>query len=200
MKVIGLTGGIGSGKSTVAKLCQEYFKVAVIETDQVAREQMMPGGCSYDEVINEFGTSILQTNGEINRAFLAKLIFEDPDKVKKINEITHPKVKEYTQKEIKRLRDTMQYEAVLVETALLFEAEFDKFCDETWCVYAMEETRRARLCNTRGYSNEKIDAILLNQDKEEDVKKQCTHQIQNEDSTTQEELLSRLKEIFSIPS
>lgn len=196
MKVIGLTGGIGAGKSTIAKLCMEHFQVAVIETDQVAKEQMKPGGCSYDLVVKEFGTEILQPNKEIDRVKLAQLIFADPDKVKKINAITHPNVKEYTLNQIQWLRDTMRYEAVLVETALLFEANFDAFCDETWCVYASEETRRLRLLNNRGYSMAKIDAIMTNQDNDNFVMKHCTHLIQNENSTSEDELLMRLRELL----
>ncbi len=197
MKIVGLTGGIGAGKSTIAKLCKDHFKLAVIETDQVAKDQMMPGGCSYEGVVHEFGTGILKANGEIDREALAKLIFADPDKVKKINAITHPNVKIFTLKEIERLDTSHQYEAVLVETALLFEARFDKFCDETWCVYASTESRKRRLYESRGYSMEKIDSIFANQDKEEYAFNHCTHVIENEDSTTTEQLLARLKEILS---
>jgi dephospho-CoA kinase len=196
MKIIGLTGGIGAGKSTVAMLCKENFKVAVIETDQVAKDQMMPGGCSYEGVIQEFGTSFLKTDGEIDRAALAKIVFADPENVKKINAITHPNVKTYTLQEIKRLSKTNRYEAVLVETALLFEAKFDEFCDETWCVYASTETRKRRLYETRGYSMEKIDSILSNQDKDQYVLSHCTYAIENEDTTTKEQLLTKLREIL----
>jgi dephospho-CoA kinase len=196
MKIIGLTGGIGAGKSTVAMLCKENFKVAVIETDQVAKDQMMPGGCSYEGVIQEFGTSFLKMDGEIDRAALAKIVFADPENVKKINAITHPNVKTYTLQEIKRLSKTNRYEAVLVETALLFEAKFDEFCDETWCVYASTETRKRRLYETRGYSMEKIDSILSNQDKDQYVLSHCTYAIENEDITTKEQLLTRLREIL----
>jgi dephospho-CoA kinase len=198
MKVIGLTGGIGAGKSTVAMLCKENFKVAVIETDQVAKDQMMPGGCSYEGVVQEFGRSILKEDGEIDRAALAKIVFADPDHVKKINAITHPNVKTYTLQEIKRLSETNGYEAVLVETALLFEAKFDEFCDETWCVYASLETRKRRLYETRGYSMEKIDAILSNQDKDQFAITHCTHVIENEDSTSREQLIPQLREILDL--
>lgn len=196
MKIIGLTGGIGAGKSTVAMLCKENFKVAVIETDKVARDQMMPGGCSYEGVVREFGTGILKSDGEIDRAALAGIIFADSDRVKKINAITHPNVKDFTLQEIKRLKETNQYEAVLVETALLFEAKFDEFCDETWCIYASMETRKRRLYETRGYSMEKIDSILSNQDQDQFAMTHCTYVIENEDSTTQEQLLTRVREIL----
>lgn len=196
MKIIGLTGGIGAGKSTIAALCKEYFKVAVIETDQVAKDQMMPGGCSYEDVLKEFGRSILKADGEIDRAALAKIVFADPDKVKRINAITHPNVKIYTLNEIKRLGESNQYKAVLVETALLFEAKFDELCDETWFVSASTETRKRRLYETRGYSMEKIDSILANQDKDQYAFSHCTHVIENEDTCTQEQLLARLREII----
>lgn len=196
MKVIGVTGGIGSGKSTVVNLAKEYFPVEIIQTDDVAREQMKSSGCSFARVVEAFGDQILGEDGEIDRARLAKIVFSKDENVKKINSITHPNVRVQTLEMIENYRKNPAVKAVLVETALLFEAAFDVFCDETWCVWASEETRRERLLHSRGYSNEKIDAIFSKQDKEEYAKEHCTHVIINEKDESKEELLKTLKKIL----
>ncbi len=196
MKVIGVTGGIGAGKSTVIKLARENFCVAVIYTDDVAKEQMKKGGCSYFDVVNEFGEEILDEDGEINRSKLAQIVFSDKLKVKKINQITHPKVKDVTLQKIDEYRKSGEYEAVLVETALLFEAKFDKFCDETWFIDASEEVRRQRLICSRNYSKDKIDAIFEKQENVSYAKQHCTHIISNDDSTTNEEIVEKLKKLI----
>ncbi len=196
MKVIGVTGGIGSGKSTVVNLAKEYFPVEMIQTDDVAKEQMKSSGCSFARVVEMFGEEILGEDGEIDRARLASIVFSNQENVKRINSITHPNVRVETLAKIEEYRKNKTIKAVLVETALLFEAQFDVFCDETWCVYASEATRRKRLQQTRGYSVEKIDAILRNQDKDEYVKMLCTHVIRNEDGTSKEDLLNILKKIL----
>lgn len=193
MKVIGVTGGIGAGKSTVVNLAKREFPVAVIFTDLVAREQMRKGGCSYQEVVQEFGEEILLEDGEINRNKLAEIIFSDADKVKKINAITHPNVINYVKEKIEEYRRSGKYRAVLVETALLFEAKMDKICDETWCIYADQEVRRERLVQSRNYSNEKIDAIFEKQDKDEYAREHCTYEIVNNNETTESELVETIR-------
>ena len=196
MKVIGVTGGIGAGKSTVINLAKENFPVEVIQTDEVAKEQMKSSGCSFARVVSEFGHGILGEDGEIDRARLANIVFSNPENVKKINAITHPNVREKTLELIEEYRKNPEIKAVLVETALLFEAAFDVFCDETWCVFASKATRRARLLKARGYSNEKIEAIFSKQDKEDYAKEHCTYVILNEADTTKEDLLKMLKNII----
>lgn len=196
MKVIGVTGGIGAGKSTVIELARKYFPVAVIYTDDVAKEQMKKGGCSYFDVVKEFGEVILDENGEINRSKLAEIVFSDAVKVKKINQITHPNVKYYTLQKIEEYRQSGKYEAVLVETALLFEANFDQFCDVTLFIDASEEVRRNRLIRSRNYSIEKIDAIFDKQDKVIYAKNHCTYVILNNDNTRMEEIVEKLKNLI----
>lgn len=197
IKVIGLTGGIGSGKSTVAAIAKEEFHAAVIMTDDVARDQMMPGGVSYNAVIQSFGTSFLNPDQTINRALLAKIIFASEDNVKRINEITHPNVRTFVEERIRELNIGQTHKAVIVETALLFEAKFDTMCDQTWFVYASEETRRERLKQSRGYSDEKITSILSKQDDEYFFRTHCSHIILNDGDTTREEIIAQLERLLA---
>lgn len=192
--IIGLTGGVGAGKSTVSRICEERFDMRVITTDDVAREQMKKGGVSYNEVVREFGTEILCEDGEIDRAKLAGVIFNDPQKRLRLNEITHPNVINYTLDEIKREREIKRNEFVLIETAIIFEAGMDSVCDSVWYVYAPEYERRERLKRSRGYSDQKIDSIFLSQKSEEEFCALCDSTIVNSDSSTHAEIIRDVDE------
>lgn len=179
MKVIGLTGGIGSGKSLVAKILKDKYGAYLLETDRIAKEQMEPGGVSYQEVVAYIGPEILAPDGTIDRAKLAGIIFEDKEKRLKINQITHPKVLAEVQREIeeKRILGTIPY--LIIETALMIEARYEFTCDEIWYVYTPEDERRNRLKKERGYSDEKIDSILANQNKDEAFRQAFSKVIEN---------------------
>jgi dephospho-CoA kinase len=179
MKVIGLTGGIGSGKSLVAKLLKEKYGAYILLTDDIARKQMEPGGASYGEVLDYFGKEILGVDGTIDRSKLAVIIFEDKEKRLKINEITHPKVLTAVINEIQSVREQEAFPYLVVETALMIEAGYDYICDEIWYVYAPEEERRLRLKKERGYSDEKIEIIFANQSKEEVFRAEFSKVIEN---------------------
>ena len=179
MKVIGLTGGIGSGKSLVANILRDKYKAYILDTDSIAKAQMEPGGASYEEVVEYIGNSILESDGRINRAKLASIIFDDKDKRFKINEITHPKVLEQVKSEIQAMRDQGNVPYLLVETALMIEAGYDYICDEVWYVFAPEEARRERLKHDRSYTDEKIDSIFQNQSKEEAFRKTFSKVVEN---------------------
>lgn len=179
MKVIGLTGGIGSGKSLVAKILKEKYGAAILDTDSIARRQMEPGGASYREIIDYFGTEILSGDGAIDRAKLAATIFENKEKRLKINEITHPKVLLFVKDEIRRMQEKKVVPYLVVETALMIEAGYDYICDEVWYVFTSEEERRKRLKMERNYSDEKIDAIFENQSKAETFRARFAKVIEN---------------------
>lgn len=179
MKVIGLTGGIGSGKSLVADILRDKYKALILDTDSIAKRQMEPGGESYRLVLEHFGEEILAPDGTINRQKLADIIFKDKDKRLLINQLTHPVVLEAVKKEIEEARNSGKTDYLVVETALMIESGYDFICDEVWYVYAPEETRRSRLKQTRGYSDEKIDSIMANQCRDEDFRARFDKVIEN---------------------
>lgn len=179
MKVIGLTGGIGSGKSLVAKIMREQYGACVIDTDRIAKEQMEPGGASYPEVVDYFGEGILASDKTIDRGKLSAVVFEDSDKRKRINEITHPKVLVEVQQTIATHRELGDTPYLLIETALMIESGYDFVCDEVWYVYAPEEHRRRWLKEERGYTEDKIDAIFRNQCKAQEFRQRFPNVIEN---------------------
>lgn len=179
MEVIGLTGGIGSGKSLVANILEQKYHAYLLNTDAIAKQQMEPGGASYQEVVEYFGTGILAADRTIDRAKLAAIIFDDKEKRLKINEITHPKVLDAVKEEIQAIRDKGTVPYLVVETALMIEAGYDYICDEVWYVHTPEEERRNRLKASRNYSDEKIDSIFGNQSKEEAFRAKFTKVIEN---------------------
>lgn len=179
MKVIGLTGGIGSGKSLVADILRKKYGAVILDTDSIAKRQMEPGGDSYKLVVDHFGTEILSPDGTINREKLAKIIFDDKSKRQKINELTHPIVLKAVVAEIENKRSEGKVEYLIVETALMIEAQYDFICDEVWYVYAPEELRRSRLKASRNYTDEKIDSIIANQSKDEAFRAKYKKVIEN---------------------
>ncbi|MDD3174756.1 MAG: dephospho-CoA kinase [Herbinix sp.] len=179
MKVIGLTGGIGSGKSLVAKILQEKYGAYILNTDGIAKEQMEPGGASYQEVVDYFGQEILLEDGSINRNKLAVIVFKDKEKRHKINEITHPKVLASVKEEIQLIKNKEEVSYLVVETALMIEAGYDYICDEVWYVHTPEEERRSRLKKERNYSDEKINSIFENQSRAEAFRAKFPKVIEN---------------------
>ena len=179
MKVIGLTGGIGSGKSAVAAILRDKYKAVILDTDSIAKRQMEPGGESYNLVLEYFGNEILAPDGKIDRQKLAKIIFEDKSKRLKINELTHPVVLEEVKKEIEDRTKAGDTNYLVVETALMIEAGYDYICDEILYVYAPEEIRRNRLKESRGYTDEKIDSIMANQSKDKEFRARYKKVIEN---------------------
>lgn len=180
MKVIGITGGIGSGKSLVADIMIKKHKAYLIETDKIAKEQMIPGGASYDDVIDYFGNKILNEDGTIDSLKLSVSIFKDDEKRLKLNSLTHPNVLIEVQKEIKDKREVDDLPYCIIETALMIESGYDFVCDEVWYVYSPAQTRRQRLISSRGYTNEKINDIFKSQSDEKDFFKKFSKVVYND--------------------
>lgn len=179
MKVIGITGGIGSGKSLVAKILMDKYGAHFINTDRIAKEQMEVGGVSYAGVVDYFGIGILAEDGSIDRKKLSEIVFQDKEKLQKLNELTHPNVLTAVQEELASLRRAGVVKYAIIETALMIESGYDFICDEVWFVYTPENIRRERLRNERNYSDEKIDAIFKSQSKEEEFRRRFPKIIEN---------------------
>lgn len=181
MKIIGITGGIGSGKSLVAGILKEKYGAYVVNTDSIAKEQMKPGGISYPGIVAFFGNGIIAEDGAIDRGRLSKIVFNDKEKLYKLNELTHPNVLDEVREEINKAEASGAYPYFIIETALMIESGYDSECDEVWYVRSTEEDRRKRLKAERGYSDEKIDMIFASQSKDENFLKRYTKIINNND-------------------
>lgn len=179
MKIIGITGGIASGKSLITKILEDKYNAYIVNTDAIARKQMEPGGVGYLPVVAYFGDEILAEDKTIDRTKLSHIVFHDKEKLDKINNITHPLVLEEVQRQIEELRKAEQTPYVIIETALMIESGYDTACDEVWYVFSPEETRRRRLKEERKLSEEKIDAILRSQSSEEAFRSRFQKVIEN---------------------
>lgn len=179
MKVIGITGGIGAGKSMVLSLLKEHYCCYIIQADEVAKDTMKKHQKGFLEVVELFGEEVLAPDGEIDRAKLAAMIFANKNKRMVINSIIHPLVKRIILEKINELRIAQTYDYVFVEAALLIEDHYQVICDELWYIYAEEEIRRKRLKESRGYSDDKITDVIASQLSEDEFKRACHRVIDN---------------------
>lgn len=170
MKVIGVTGGVGSGKSVVLSILEEEYGAETILADLVAHDLMRPGAKSYLEIKEAFGTEILDEDGGIDRQKLAGIVFSEEEKLRKLNAITHPNVKEEIKRRIARIKEEGKASMIILEAALLIEGGYEDVYDELWYIYVNRETRYARLKEGRGYTKEKTDSIMKNQLSEEEFR------------------------------
>lgn len=159
--VIGLTGGIASGKSTVSNMFRELH-IPVIDADVIAREVVEPGREAYNSIVEEFGNEVLQENGELNRAKLGSIVFHNEEKRMKLNHIVHPAVR----KEMNEQKETYireKREAVVLDIPLLFESKLTELVHQTIVVYVDSETQLTRLMNRNGFTEEEAKARILSQ-------------------------------------
>lgn len=170
MKVIGVTGGVGSGKSVILSILEKEYGAQTILADLVAHDLMEPGAKSYMEIVETFGDSILQEDGVIDRQKLGSIVFADEKKLEQLNGITHPNVKEEIKRRIAKIRKKGEASMIVLEAALLIESGYEDIYDELWYIYVNRETRYERLKEGRGYTREKTDSIMNNQLSEEEFR------------------------------
>ncbi len=177
--IIGITGGIGAGKSTVLGYIKDNYNCLVIFSDDVANDIKKKGYPAYDALVDLLGKEILSEDGEIDKAKMASAIFNNKNLLKNVNNILHPAVNTFIINIIEKERANGAYDFVFVEAALLIENGYDKIVDELWYVYASEKSRRQRLKASRGYSDEKIDDILSKQLDDATFREYCSFVIDN---------------------
>ena len=181
MKIIGVTGGVGAGKSTVLNYLEKRYGAKLILADLVGHEVMEPGHEAYEQVVKVFGQEIVSEDKTIDRKALGAIVFADEKKRMILNRIIHPAVR---QEILRRLEEAelSHLSYVVVEAALFLEENYDAFCDETWYIYTDEKIRRQRLKEGRGYSDERIDQIFRSQKTHEEFQKRCMFMIDNNGS------------------
>lgn len=180
MKIIGLTGGIGAGKTQILEYLSDKYGATVCQADQVARQLQKKGTDVYHQIVEHFGESILNEKGELDREKLAGIVFSNPEELRSLNDIVHPAVKEEVVHKIasEKKRSTNLF---ILEAALLIEDHYDEVCDELWYVYVKKDIRKNRLVYSRGYQPEKIDEIMASQLSKEEFFKSCDRVIDNND-------------------
>lgn len=190
MRLIGITGGVGAGKSEILDWISGHYNCIVLKADEIANQIKKPGEKCYESLCTLLGQEILQEDKTIDKQRMAEKIFADPALLKQVNDILHPAVKEYILQEIDRRRREGLIDYFFLEAALLIEDGYTEILDELWYVRADEQVRRARLKASRDYSDEKINRILKAQLAEEDFLKHCSVVIDN--SGTKEEAYKQI--------
>ena len=193
MKIIGITGGIGSGKSFVMELLAKRYGVAVILADEIGHELMQPKGINYEAILEIFSQDILNADGTIDRKKLGNIVFQDTEKLQLLNNITRKNIKKEIQRQISLLREKGN-SMLAIEGALLFEDHYEQFCDEMWFVDAKYSIRVERLIKKRGYSKEKCEQIIGNQKDRSFFLEHCNRVIINNGS--EEEVMVQLDKIM----
>ncbi len=179
MKTIGITGGIGSGKSEILNYLKDSYCCIVLKADDIANELKEPDQECFSPVVELLGSTVLDNFGKINNQRMAEILFSDSKKRKQIEMIIHPAVKKQIQIQIKMEREKGGMDFLFVEAALLIEDHYDEILDELWYVYADETVRRNRLKKSRGYSDDKISTIFSEQLTENEFRKSCRVTIDN---------------------
>lgn len=182
MKLIGITGGVGAGKSEILSYIEKSCSCRILLSDTAAHKVKEPGQPCYDRLVELLGKEVLQKDGYIDKAKMAAAIFSDEQLLKKVNAIIHPAVKTYILSEIGKEEREGKIDAFFLEAALLIEDGYERILDELWYIYADEDVRRARLKASRGYSDGKIDRILGSQLSEKEFRAHCKVVIDNSGS------------------
>ncbi len=166
MRTIGLTGGIGSGKSAVSDILRD-LGAFVIDADVVAHEVYRPDSDGWREVVEAFGSEIESPSGEIDRGKLAAIVFGDAAQLERLNRIVHPRARDLVAERLGRAEKSGEA-AVVVEAPLLFEAGWEDMFDEVWAVAAPEETVIARVVEARGIDAASVRSRMRAQMSNED--------------------------------
>ncbi|MDO4540370.1 MAG: dephospho-CoA kinase [Syntrophomonadaceae bacterium] len=153
MKIIGLTGGIASGKSTASQILRE-LGAAVIDTDKLAHRIMEPEQPAWHDIVEHFGPEVLNQDKTIDRAAMSAIVFRQPDRLELLNRITHPRVFEMLRQELAHQEAQRPDGPVFIEAAILFESGLDEMCDEVWVVWVDSDTQIKRLMERNGFDRE----------------------------------------------
>lgn len=185
MRVIGITGGVGSGKSELLSYIKENYPCEIVRADDLAKELQEPGRVCYAPLVDLLGEDVLDGNGNIIKTAMADKIFGNAGLLEKVNALIHPAVIAEILHRIEIAKEKSKILLFFVEAALLIENGFDKICDEMWYIYVRENVRRERLTRSRGYSQEKITAIMDSQLPESEFRKYCQIVIDNSGSLSE---------------
>ena len=182
MKIIGITGGVGSGKSEILNILKNDYQAKVIQSDHVAHELMVPGAKSYDAIVQAFGNEILNEDQTIDTKKLAAIAFSNPLETLRLNAITHPNVRVRIEWMIKEIRDKEPDALIVIEAALLSEGHLIPLCDDVWYIYTDEQIRIKRIMESRGYSKERCLQTIARQKSDAQFRAECRVVIDNSHS------------------
>lgn len=182
MRIIGITGGIGSGKSVVLRLLGEEFGAYIVEADRLAHRLMEPGEIAYKRIIQEFGVDILDKNKNIDRVKLGSIVFNNEEKLNILNNIVHPAVKQTIIDMIEEQKKC-NTKFFVIEAALLIQDGYKNICDEIWYIYCNKDLRISRLMEYRGYTRDRAESVIASQEPDEYFRTNSDKIVNNESDT-----------------
>lgn len=194
MKIIGLTGGIGTGKSTASGYLREQG-FAVIDADQIAREIVEPGQPLLKELGRLFGEKIINEDGSLDRKGLAAIVFQNKERREALDKIMHGRIIEVIDERIDCYQRQGACRGIILDAPLLFETGLEKKCDKVLLITADTELRIARVCARDGMTPEAVSARIKNQMSDQEKKAKADWTLDN--SGSKEALLEKLDELFS---
>ncbi len=161
MRVIGLTGGVGTGKTTVSQMLQDLGAV-LLDADKVGHQSYLPDSPAWKDLVAEFGEDILQPNREVDRRKLGGIVFSNPAALAKLNSIVHPRMRDMIQHQLQDM-EQKGVKVVVFEAAILIEAKWEPLTTELWVTDAPEQTVVRRLAARSGWSEEQSRARIASQ-------------------------------------
>ncbi|WWR17211.1 dephospho-CoA kinase [Lachnospiraceae bacterium JLR.KK008] len=179
MRVIGITGGVGAGKTRILHYLKRRYRCRILLADDAAKMLQEPGQPCYEQIVSLLGKDIAGKDGRIRKEKMAEKIFHDGGLLAAVNAIVHPAVKTYILQEIERERRKAETDFFFLEAALLLECGYEEIAEEIWYVYADEDVRRRRLKAGRKYTDEKIDSIFRSQLPDRTYRERCGFVIDN---------------------
>lgn len=177
MKVLGITGGVGSGKSEVLRWLKDAYGAYVCQMDETAKELQRKGTDCFRQITEHFGSRVIGSDGELDRGELSRIVFSEEKELQALNEIVHPAVISRIKEDIaKRAEEGV---SLYVAEAALLPDVGKELCDELWYIYTEENVRRERLKASRGYTDQRITQMIASQPGEERFRSACTAVIDN---------------------
>lgn len=195
MKIIGVTGGVGAGKSTVLDILKKEYGAQILLADEIGKELMEPGKTCFQPVIDAFGKQIVDKEGRLDRRKISEIVFKDKTELERLNAIIHPAVQKEIELRLEYFRSAGSSLSV-IESAILIEAGYEEICNEIWYIYVTSEKRIQRLMESRGYTREKCLEIMDNQLADEEFRRSAAVVIDN--GGTVEETKEQIASFLSI--
>lgn len=194
MEIIGLTGGIGTGKSTVSNYLREQ-NFAIVDADLISRQVVEPGMPLLSELEAAFGSSIILKDGSLDRKGLASIVFHDKQQKQKMESIMHKAILAEMRRQIDDYEKEGKHKGIIIDAPLLFEIGLEKWCNQVWLVVADLDVRIQRVCARDHAIPEEVEARIRNQ-MSDDEKRNLSDSILD-NSTTLESLHTQIHKLLT---
>lgn len=191
MKIIGITGSSGSGKSTVTQILEKELKAKSINADEVVKQMQTQSSKYFEKIVELFGKEIIQENGSLNRKRLAQIIFQDKAQKEKLDKLTYT----YVVKEIKKQVNNTQGDYVIIDAPLLIESKLNEICNAVIAVISNKEEQITRICNRDNIEKNDAKLRIEAQKDNEFYKKNADYVVEN-NGGNYNELMGRIRKLM----